>query len=148
MKKILLLFVLTIFIWSGQAFADENYTGRWYISISGQQYIMDLTQKDNEVQGILYPQHKDNRGISIVHGTADGKIIDLLSSNKDLSIILHLKGAIIGNSKTQALVGHYTINNRHLNKWHALRYERKSYFGSPNSGYSIVHNFDTPPNPF
>jgi len=148
MKIKLLICVLSISLWPGQAFCAENYTGRWYISISGQQYIMDLTQRENEIQGVLYPQHKDNRTISIVSGTADGKIIDLLSSNKDLSTILHFYGGIIGQGQEQALVGHYTLNNRHLNRWHALRYERRSYFGSANSGYSIIHNFDTPPNPF
>jgi hypothetical protein len=148
MNKTILILVLVIFLRPGQTFGAEDYTGRWYVSVSGQKYVMDLAQQGHKIQGLLYPQNKNKRHIAMVYGTTDGRSIDILTSNKDLSIVFHFQGALVGKTKEQALVGHYTINKRHLNRWYALRYDRKSYWGSADSGYSVIHNFDTPPNLF
>lgn len=142
---------LLLLIWPGSAGAgkeDTDYTGRWYITLTGQRYVMDLTQRGFEIQGFMIPLDRNKQQINIIAGRANGKLIELRSNNKDLSITYHFKGALIGTGKEQALIGSFVKNNHHYNQWHALRYERRSYYGSPDMIYSIFHNFDTPPNPF
>ncbi len=128
--------------------AEEDYTGRWYSIISGQSFTIDLTQQGTLIQGIMMPTAKNERHISIISGRQHGKIIELFANNKDLSVVYRFYGGLIGTGKTQALVGNFTRNNRRFNQWHAIRYEKRSYYGSPNMNYSIFHSIDSPPTPF
>jgi len=128
--------------------AGEDYTGRWYSIIAGQSFTMDLTQQGNLIQGIMIPAAKNGRHISVISGRQHGKILELFANNKDLSVVYHFYGGLIGKGKTQALVGNFTRNNRRFNQWHAIRYEKRSYYGSPNMNYSIFHSSGSPPTPF
>lgn len=129
-------------IFSSQAHSDETFTGRWYVSITGQPFTLDITQRENEIQGIMIPQNSNKKDVSVISGTVDGKIVDILSSNRDLSVVYHFYGGIVGRGDNQAMVGHFTRNNRHYNRWHAIRYERLNYFGSPDMNYSVFHSYD------
>ncbi|HHL34142.1 MAG TPA: hypothetical protein ENJ30_07240 [Desulfobulbaceae bacterium] len=143
---LILLFIATFPI--PLSHAEEDYTGRWYSIISGQSFTLDLTQRGTVIQGIMMPTAKNERHISIISGNQHGKIIELFANNKDLSVVYHFYGGLIGKGKTQALVGNFTRNNRRFNQWHAIRYEKRSYYGSPNMNYSIFHSSDSPPTPF
>lgn len=122
MKKSITLLILLLLTLTSVANA-QNISGRWYVTANGWTYVMDLTQQGKQIFGTCIPQIRNRQLDAIVYGEIDEDRINLDTSNEDLSVICHFKGTLITSKNGWAIAGVYTENNRHGNRWHAIKYD-------------------------
>ena len=116
----IIIFVELLFI--SEATANENFSGKWYVNAGSTRYTMDLTQRGHEIFGNLTPTNQNNSLPIIVYGSVNGQRISINAHNRNFTIVLQFKGAMIGKGSGRGIYGSVTINNRHNYKWHAVRY--------------------------
>jgi hypothetical protein len=121
MKKGILLFILLLLTISPAANA-QDISGRWYVTANGWNYVMDLTQQGKQIFGTCIPQTRNRELDAVVYGEINEGRINLDTNNQNLSVIRHFKGALFTSQNGWAIAGVYTENNRHGNRWHAIKY--------------------------
>lgn len=113
---------LAAWLMTGQAAADEDVSGKWYVEAGSARYVMEITQRGHELFGRMIPMETRNSLPILLYGTVRDVRFSAGAHDQRFFVILQMEGAVSGRDNGKTIHGRVTINGRHNYRWHAVRF--------------------------